>query len=169
MFLEFSMLQFTSLSSIIIVLCVFSVIFGVWLICNQRKIVEQLMWQLRQQMLVNDHLIRITTELRRATQLLAMSWDRLDKSEQQEQDAKLYVGNIDYSASKKELESLFSKYGQVDFVNIPIDHYSGKTRGFGFIAFNCTKDALRAMDLNGTTFKGRQIQVNFARERKSCV
>jgi len=103
MFLEFSMLQFTSLSSIIIVLCVFSVIviFGVWLICNQRKIVEQLMWQLRQQMLVNDHLIRITTELRRATQLLAMSLDRLDKSEQQEQDAKLYVGNIDYSALRK--------------------------------------------------------------------
>lgn len=82
-------------------------------------------------------------------------------------ETKLYVGNIDYAASEAELASLFAKYGQIDMVNIPLDRYTGKARGFGFVTFKKAADAIKAMGLDGSDFKGRQIQVNFARERAS--
>lgn len=80
---------------------------------------------------------------------------------------KLYVGNIDYAATEHELADHFARYGQVEFVNIPINRYTGRARGFGFVTFNSKDDAERAMALNGSEFRGRQIQVNFAKERET--
>ena len=80
-------------------------------------------------------------------------------------ETKLYVGNIDYAASEDELASHFSKFGHIEMVNIPLDRYTGRARGFGFVTFKKVTDAIKAMDLDGSEFKGRQIQVNFARER----
>ena len=40
---------------------------------------------------------------------------------------KLYVGNLNYSVTNKDLEDLFSEYGKVDSVNV----IEGK--GFGFV------------------------------------
>jgi cold-inducible RNA-binding protein len=79
---------------------------------------------------------------------------------------KLYVGNIDYAATESELGDHFARFGQVEFVNIPINRYTGRARGFGFVTFGTKEDAERAMTLNGSEFKGRQIQVNFAKERE---
>lgn len=79
---------------------------------------------------------------------------------------KLYVGNIDYAATEAELAEHFSRFGQVEFVNIPINRYTGRARGFGFVTFVSKEDAEEAMSLNGSEFKGRQIQVNFAKERE---
>ncbi len=78
---------------------------------------------------------------------------------------KLYVGNIDYAATEAELAAYFSEYGTVESSNIPVNRYTGRARGFGFVTFASREEAEKAMVLNGTTFKGRQIQVNFAKER----
>ncbi len=80
--------------------------------------------------------------------------------------AKVYVGNIDYAATEAELAEFFAQCGQVESVNIPVNRYTGKARGFGFVTFITQQDAERAMILNGTEFKGRQLQVNFAKERE---
>lgn len=80
---------------------------------------------------------------------------------------KLYVGNIDYAATESELADHFARFGQVEFVNIPINRYTGRARGFGFVTFSSRQDAESAMVLNGSEFKGRQIQVNFAKERET--
>lgn len=83
--------------------------------------------------------------------------------------AKVYVGNIDYAATEAELGEFFAQCGQVESVNIPVNRYTGKARGFGFVTFITQQDAERAMVLNGTEFKGRQIQVNFAKERETTT
>ncbi len=80
---------------------------------------------------------------------------------------KLYVGNIDYAATEAELAAYFSEYGMIEATNIPVNRYTGRARGFGFVTFGSRVDAEAAMALNGSTFKGRQIQVNFAKERES--
>jgi hypothetical protein len=80
---------------------------------------------------------------------------------------KLYVGNIDYAVTEPELAAHFAEYGQVEGANIPVNRYNGRARGFGFVTFSSRAEAEKAMILNGTTFKGRQIQVNFAKERES--
>jgi len=81
--------------------------------------------------------------------------------------AKVYVGNIDYAATEAELGEYFAQCGQVECVNIPVNRYTGKARGFGFVTFSSQQEAEHAMVLNGTEFKGRQIQVNFAKERET--
>lgn len=81
---------------------------------------------------------------------------------------KLYVGNIDYAATENELANHFARYGRVEFVNIPVNRYTGRARGFGFVSFATREEAERAMNLNGSDFRGRQIQVNFAKERETA-
>ena len=80
---------------------------------------------------------------------------------------KLYVGNVDYQTSEEELAELFSQFGDIELVNIPIHRYTGKTRGFGFVTFIHSDHAEQAIQLNGYEFRGRQIQVSFAKEKDS--
>ena len=71
---------------------------------------------------------------------------------------KLYVGNLSYSVTKDQLESLFSTYGEVTNTNI-ID---GK--GFGFVEMASSDEAEKAKEgLNGTELDGRTIKVDEAR------
>lgn len=80
-------------------------------------------------------------------------------------DVKLYVGNIDYSVTEKELKELFAKFGEVEMVNIPVHRHSGKTRGFGFITFGEVESASKALSMNGSEFKGRSLQINYAKSK----
>jgi RNA recognition motif-containing protein len=80
------------------------------------------------------------------------------------QGSKLYVGNLSYSVTNKDLEELFSNYGEVRHVNI----IEGK--GFGFVEMSKQSEAERAKgELEGSDFKGRSLRVSEARrkERKS--
>lgn len=109
----------------------------------------------------------LSNEMRRVNQLLS----ELAGIEEPTADpvvaaAKVYVGNIDYAATEAELGDYFARYGKVEVVNIPVNRYTGKARGFGFITFASQQEAEKAMVLNGSEFKGRQIQVNFAKERE---
>lgn len=129
---------------------------------------------------MNQQLRSILGEQRRFTQVLSevvgvelpelpdmapMVANATSSSDDVSSQNKLYVGNIDYSATESELATHFTRYGQVEFVNIPVNRYTGRARGFGFVTFVTQNDAERAMALNGSEFKGRQIQVNFAKER----
>jgi RNA recognition motif-containing protein len=78
------------------------------------------------------------------------------------QGSKLYVGNLNYSVTTEELNTLFSQYGEVKQVNI----IEGK--GFGFVEMANQADAERAKDaLNETEFKGRTLRIDEARPPKS--
>jgi len=147
---------------------------------KQKKALTKVDLSIQRQEQANHHLILILNELKRSNRYLAdlAGLEALDSGSQpsdyaSDADAgepmsqtKLYVGNIDYSATDTELASYFSTYGQVEYVNIPVNRYTGKARGFGFVTFTSEQEALRAMELNGSEFKGRQIQVNFAKERE---
>lgn len=77
-----------------------------------------------------------------------------------EPGAKLYVGNLPWSASWQDLKDLFSKFGDVVRADVAMDRISGKSKGFGTIAFAKKADAEAAMNaLNETEFRGRNIQV----------
>ena len=74
----------------------------------------------------------------------------------------MYVGNLDYSVTDKDLKELFSKHGEVKEVNI----IEGK--GFGFVEMSTQTEAEKAKEgLDGTEFKGRTLKVDEARPRRS--
>ncbi len=76
---------------------------------------------------------------------------------------RMYVGNLDYDTTDKELEELFAQEGTVTYSKV-ITRMDGKSRGFGFIEMESEEQAKAAMEkLNQSEFKGRTIVVNEAR------
>jgi hypothetical protein len=60
---------------------------------------------------------------------------------------KLYVGNLAFSATEKEIRELFGQYGSVASVSLITDRETGQPRGFGFVEMEDGADnAIRALD-----------------------
>jgi RNA recognition motif-containing protein len=80
---------------------------------------------------------------------------------------KLYVGNLPFTITDQELESLFSQAGQVQSTNIITDRDTGRSRGFGFVEMESRESAEAAIQqLNGYEIEGRAIVVNEARPKE---
>ena len=67
-------------------------------------------------------------------------------------NAKIYLENLDAATTESELINLFSAYGNVVDVHIPVDRESHKPRGFGFVTMVTSEGARAAIQaLNGKT------------------
>ncbi|HOX31535.1 MAG TPA: RNA-binding protein [Spirochaetales bacterium] len=79
---------------------------------------------------------------------------------------KVYVGNMNYATTENGLRDLFTQYGEVVSVNIIVDRYTGKAKGFGFVEMNTEEEARAAIEaLNGFEYMGRQLRVNEAEDK----
>jgi RNA recognition motif-containing protein len=79
--------------------------------------------------------------------------------------AKIYVGNLPFSATDAEIRTLFAEHGTVESVSLPTDRETGRPRGFGFVEMN-RADASRAIqNLNGKDLGGRALRVNEAQDK----
>ena len=80
---------------------------------------------------------------------------------------KMYVGNIPYSVTEEDLRELFSEYGEIESLKIMQDHFTNRSKGFGFIEMVNEEDAKRAIaTLNGKDFKGKSLTVAEARPQQ---
>jgi len=80
---------------------------------------------------------------------------------------KLFVGNLSFNSTEAQLQEAFGAHGNVIEVDIVLDKFSGKPRGFGFITMENKESADAAVQaLNGKEFNGRQLTVNEARPRE---
>lgn len=78
----------------------------------------------------------------------------------------IYVGNLSYSVTEKDLKETFEAFGRVESANIVKDKYSGRSRGFGFVEMPEEAEAQSAIDgLKDKELKGRTMKVNKARSR----
>jgi cold-inducible RNA-binding protein len=79
--------------------------------------------------------------------------------------AKIYVGNLPFSADEAAVRTLFAQHGEVTTVSLPVDRDTGRPRGFGFVEMG-QEDAARAIQaLNGYSMGGRPLRVNEAQDR----
>ena len=79
---------------------------------------------------------------------------------------KLYVGNLAFDVTDKELQDVFGEIGACDSVAVVTDRGTGQSRGFGFVEMASSADAQKAIQqLDGKDLKGRAIKVNEARGR----
>lgn len=79
----------------------------------------------------------------------------------------IFVGNLPFSATEQELETLFAEHGAVTSVRLMKDRLTGKPRGFAFVEME-DDDATAAMEaLNGAELGGRALRIDEARERES--
>lgn len=78
----------------------------------------------------------------------------------------LYVGNLTFTTTSADLETLFAQHGEVHKAQVITDRDSGRSRGFGFVEMASSEAAEAAIgSLNGRNVDGRDLTVNIAKER----
>ena len=79
------------------------------------------------------------------------------------QDATLYIGNLDTRVSDEILWELFIQCGPLTNVHIPIDKIKQEHPGFGFVEFKNEEDADYAVKvMHMVKLYGKPIKVNKA-------
>ena len=82
-------------------------------------------------------------------------------------ESRLFVGNLSYQTMENDLQEYFSQAGVVSSVNLMLDKFTGKSRGFAFIEFASQEEANKAVEMfHNKEFQGRQLTVNIARPRE---
>ena len=77
---------------------------------------------------------------------------------------RMYVGNLNYAVTEKELNELFSEFGEVTEAKV-ITRPDGRSKGFGFVEMAQEDQAAAAIEkLNQSEFMERTMVVNEARE-----
>lgn len=81
-----------------------------------------------------------------------------------ESNKSIYIENIDYGTTRSDLDKLFSKFGEVKNIYIPIDYRTKRGRGFAFVELNTFENSKKAISqLNNSTFKDRKIRLNWSK------
>jgi len=79
--------------------------------------------------------------------------------------AKIYVGNLPFTATEDQVRELFAAHGTVESISLPNDRETGRPRGFGFVEMS-QADASRAIQaVNGQSLDGRALRVNEAQDK----
>jgi cold-inducible RNA-binding protein len=80
---------------------------------------------------------------------------------------KMYVGNLSFGTTENDLQDLFEQHGTVNEVQLMMDRFTSKSRGFAFVTMNDGGQANAAVSaLNGQQLHGRALNVNQARPRE---
>ena len=78
-----------------------------------------------------------------------------------EQSRKIFVGNLPWKTTERELRELFSRHGHV--VDTTVARKRGRSKGYGFVEMT-EASAQSAIDsLGDTSLGGRRLQVRYAR------
>jgi len=80
---------------------------------------------------------------------------------------RLFVGNLPFSTTKDDLQGLFAPHGNVLEVEMVMDKFTARSRGFAFVTME-TKEAAEAAikALHHKELDGRPLTVNEARPRE---
>ncbi len=77
---------------------------------------------------------------------------------------KLFLGSLPYDITESELSELCTQFGHVVSAKLIVDHYSGQSKGFGFIEMSNRSEGHKVMEgLNGTEYKHRTLVCNEAK------
>ena len=80
---------------------------------------------------------------------------------------KLFVGNLPWAATESDIRAHFSQGGEVVSVEVMMDKFTGRPRGFAFVTManaQAAQDAIAKTE--NIDFMGRPLKVNVARPRE---
>jgi cold-inducible RNA-binding protein len=76
---------------------------------------------------------------------------------------KLFIGNLAFSLTEDQLREIFAPFGNIVSLNIVMDKFSGRSKGFAFVEYDNEESAQKALQsLDGSEQAGRNISVKEA-------
>lgn len=77
---------------------------------------------------------------------------------------KLFIGSLPYNITEEELSELCGQFGSIVSAKLIVDHFSGQSKGFGFVEMSTRSEGHKVMEgLNGTEYKHRTLVCNEAK------
>ncbi|MCY1059662.1 hypothetical protein [Nannocystis sp. SCPEA4] len=95
-------------------------------------------------------------------------WRRRAHARQSEERMarKLFVGGLSWNTTDEGLRAAFARFGTVTEAKVVTDRETGRSRGFGFVAFQNPADSESAMQaMDGAALDMRQIRVSVAEDK----
>ena len=78
----------------------------------------------------------------------------------------IFVARLNFDTDSDTLREVFESFGEVDTAKVISDHFTGKSRGFGFVEMPNDDEAYAAIEqLNDTDLDGNTIVVKKAEPR----
>lgn len=100
-----------------------------------------------------------------STKTTASKFEKLNP-EMIAESGRLFVRNLSYSITETDLEGLFSQFGPLSQVHLPIAKDTKRPIGIAYILFMLPDDALKAYSaLDGTIFQGRLLHILPAKDQ----
>ena len=82
-------------------------------------------------------------------------------------DTRLFIGNLSYNTTEDDLRNCFAEAGTISSVNLMMDKFTGKSRGFAFVEMATAAEAAKAIEMfHGKSLQDRALTVNIARPRE---
>ncbi|KAJ3451362.1 poly(u)-binding-splicing factor puf60-b-related [Anaeramoeba flamelloides] len=79
---------------------------------------------------------------------------------EEQQNAKLYVGNIDFSIPQQTIRGIFETVGQISNLTMPFDHVNQRHKGFCFVEFTNPNSVNIAFEkMSGYQLAGRELKL----------
>lgn len=80
----------------------------------------------------------------------------------------IYIGNLSFQATEDDIREVFSEYGSITRISLPVDRETGRMRGFAFVEMQEEASEDKAIsELDGAEWLGRQLRVSKARPREN--
>ncbi|CAH1966721.1 unnamed protein product [Acanthoscelides obtectus] len=100
-------------------------------------------------------------------------WKNQEESLQNEEDiaesGKIFFRNLAYTTTEDDLEKLFSKYGPLAEISVPVDKTTKKLKGFGTVTFLMPEHAVKAYsELDGSVLHGRMLHLLPAKSKDTA-
>ncbi|GAA6095322.1 polyadenylate-binding protein 1A-like, partial [Tachysurus ichikawai] len=87
------------------------------------------------------------------------------KAEDQNQGNNLYIKNLDDNVDTECLYLTFAQFGHITSAKVIMEN--GRSKGFGFVNFTSSQDAMRAMnEMNGMMWGKKQVYVELAKRKE---
>ena len=78
----------------------------------------------------------------------------------------IYVGNLSYHLMEDDLHQYFSRFGVIETVKIVRNFRTGRSKGYAFVTYISSKQAIKALDAHGKDLQGRSLVVRIAKSRE---
>ncbi len=81
----------------------------------------------------------------------------------------IYVKCIPTSFNQKAVESLFTSYGKISKIILPVDKKTNLIKGYAFVTFEDSQSAQNALEKNGVAIENDNLIVEIAKNESTKV
>lgn len=116
----------------------------------------------------DENKTNIETESKNEEDKFKQQEESLNNEETIAESGRIFVRNLPYTVTEEEIQELFSKFGELSEILLPIDQRTRKVKGFSIVTFLLPEHAVRAYsELDGKVFEGRMLHLLPAKSKPS--